>query len=208
FKVANITGQIHNTRARGTQQRIDDKVCMAALQYCRARDALLKLRGKGLWEDSLKVLEQSDVRALNERELTAQEKEDVRMGWLWRAEEVHLERVLATVAAVGEGQHRPSWIWFTGSVHEDADDPLTRAALRVEWAKAKVRADRWEEEVVLLDEEMRRVLEFCRWKVSWWAEQVPRREALPAPLAEGLKAYAAEQADMEHRISLSWTAKW
>lgn len=78
----------------------------------------------------------------------------------------------------------------------------------MEWAKAKARADRWEEEVVLLDEEMRRVLEFCQWKASWWAEQVPQREALPAPLAEGLKAYAAEQADMEHRISLSWTAKW
>lgn len=32
---------------------------------------------------------------------------------------------------------------------------LTQAsALRVEWAKAKVRADRWEEEVVLLNEEM------------------------------------------------------
>ena len=78
----------------------------------------------------------------------------------------------------------------------------------MEWAKAKARADRWEEEVVLLDEEMCRVLEFCQWKASWWAEQVPRREALPAPLTEGLKAYAAEQADMEHRISLSWTAKW
>ena len=132
FKVANITGQIHNTRARGTQQCIDDKVRMAALQYRRARDTLLKLRGKGSWEDSLKVLEQSDVRALNERELTAQEKEDVRRlrernGVVVEAEEVHSERVLATVAAVGEGQRRPSWIWFTGSVHEDVDDPLTRA---------------------------------------------------------------------------------
>jgi hypothetical protein len=34
-------------------------------------------------------------------------------------------------------------------------------ALRVEWAKAKARAARWEEEVVLLDEEMRRVIQFC-----------------------------------------------
>ena len=81
-------------------------------------------------------------------------------------------------------------------------------ALRVEWAKARARADRWEEEVVLLDEEMRRVLVFCGWKASWWAEQPPRREGLSAPLAEGLQAYAAEQADMERRISLSWTAKW
>lgn len=84
----------------------------------------------------------------------------------------------------------------------------TSAALRVEWAKAKARADRWEEEVILLDEEMRRVLVFCQWKSAWWLEQVPLREGLRPQLAEGLQAYAEGQADMERRICLSWTAKW
>jgi hypothetical protein len=82
------------------------------------------------------------------------------------------------------------------------------AALCVEWAKAKARADRWEEEVILLDEEMRRVLEFCRWKALWWTEQVPRRENLSAQLAEGLCAYAEEQANQEQRICMAWTTKW
>jgi hypothetical protein len=132
FKVANITGQIHNTHAWETQHRIDDRVRAADLQYRRARNALLKLRGNGPWEDSLKVLEQSDVRALNERELTAQEKEDVRrvrerIGLVVEADVANQERVAATAAAVGEGQRRPSWIWFTGNIHEDVDDPLTRA---------------------------------------------------------------------------------
>jgi hypothetical protein len=62
--------------------------------------------------------------------------------------------------------------------------------------------------VVLLDEEMRRVLEFCDWKAVWWMEQVPLRDGLPAPLAEGLSAYAAEQADMERRIRAAWATKW
>ena len=78
----------------------------------------------------------------------------------------------------------------------------------MEWAKAKARANRWEEEVILLDEEMRRVLEFCKWKASWWGEQINRREGLAEPLAEGLRAYAEEQADMERRICQSWSAKW
>ena len=78
----------------------------------------------------------------------------------------------------------------------------------MEWAKAKAHADRWEEEVILVDEEMRRVLEFCRWKTEWWLEQVPLREGLRPQLAEGLHAYAEEQADMERRICLSWTNKW
>jgi hypothetical protein len=43
------------------------------------------------------------------------------------ADEANAERVVARVAAVGEGQRRPSWIWFTGNMHEGVDDPLTRA---------------------------------------------------------------------------------
>lgn len=78
------------------------------------------------------MLEQSDVRALNERELTAQEKEDIRRvreraGVVVETDEVNTERVVAAVATVGEGQRRPSWIWFAGHSLEDVNDPLTRA---------------------------------------------------------------------------------
>ena len=66
FKVANVTGQAHNTRARETQGRIDVKVRAAELQYRRSREALFKLRHHGSWEDTLQVLAASDVRALNE----------------------------------------------------------------------------------------------------------------------------------------------
>jgi hypothetical protein len=230
FKIANVTGQIHNTRARETQSRIDDKVRAAELQYRRSRGALLRLRGHGPWEDTLRVLEQSDVRALNERTMTAQEMEDIRRlreraGIVVEADDGRAETVVATVAAVGEGERRPSWIWSTGTWHEGADDPMTRAgefslkfsydtlligatALRVEWAKSMARADRWEEDVVMLDEEMRRVLAFCEWKADWWMRQVPLRQGVTGPLAEGLNAYAAEQADMERWIHKAWSEKW
>lgn len=62
--------------------------------------------------------------------------------------------------------------------------------------------------MILLDEEMRRVLEFSSWKACWWKERVSLRESLPGPYAEGLCAYAAEQADMEQRIRAAWTTKW
>jgi hypothetical protein len=77
FKIANVTGQINNTRSRETQNRIDDKVRQSQLQYCHARTALLALRGKGEWEQVLQVLERSDIRALNERQMTEQEKDDI-----------------------------------------------------------------------------------------------------------------------------------
>ena len=134
FKVANITGQTQNTRARETQSRIDDRVRVAEWQYRHSRDALLNLRGHGPWEDTLRVLEPSDVRALNEREMTVQEKEDIRRvreragaTSVVCVDNASTERVVATASAVGEGQRRPSWIWFSGNLQEGENDPITRA---------------------------------------------------------------------------------
>ena len=228
FKIANVTGQINNTRSKGIQHRIDDKVHHSQLHFNRARTTLFALRGQGEWEKVLQVLEKSDVRALNERQITEQEKDDilrVRMRGGRNTDNLDDERAIATVAAVGEGQRRPSWIWYSGNSHENIDDSVTRIgmlysqsstmdstdsliALRVEWAKAKARADRWGEEVVLLDEEMRRTLEFCSWKAAWWESRITQRVPSDGPLADGLRAYAYKQAALEREISDKWALKW
>jgi hypothetical protein len=68
------------------------------------------LRGKGEWEQVLQVLEvleRSDVQALNERQMTQQEKDDiewVRLQVRVTMDGIEDERVIATVAAIGEGQ--------------------------------------------------------------------------------------------------------
>lgn len=83
--------------------------------------------------------------------------------------------------------------------------------MHVEWAKAGARADRCEEEVVMSDEEMRQVLQFCNWKAGWWREQGDRRANLlqgRPSLIKGLSAYAAEQAHLEEMIAKQWEEKW
>jgi len=136
FKVKNVTGQKHNTRAREVQHRIDDKVKTSQVQYCRVRAALMNLRGPGSWEATLQVLNQSDVRALNERELTEQEKYEERRVRARHEnqrkdsdeeEEIGDIRVVAKPAEVGEGQRKPSWIWFSTSRGEDMQDSTMRA---------------------------------------------------------------------------------
>lgn len=134
FKVANVTGQIRNTRAREQQHRIDDKVRAAALKYRRARAALKHLRGSGVWEQVLQVLNNQDIRALNERELTRQEQDQeakrhaangiVTQRDVDRAAEDG--RRTQKVSSVGEGHRTPSWIWFTNVGVEKVNDPLTR----------------------------------------------------------------------------------
>ena len=81
-------------------------------------------------------------------------------------------------------------------------------ALRVEWAKCQACADRWNEEVVLLNEEMRRVIEYCGWKASWWKQQASQRGDVSPELAEGLLAFAEEQAAMEDSIAIRFASQW
>lgn len=83
-------------------------------------------------------------------------------------------------------------------------------ALRVEWCKSKARAARWREEVILVEEEMRRVIAFSHWKAKWWIDQAERRQAVDDALKDGLKAFALEHADSETKfanyLDLQWAA--
>lgn len=84
-------------------------------------------------------------------------------------------------------------------------------ALRVEWTKAKAWHEHWWEEAVLLDEEMRCVQQFCESKQLWWRDQLGLRDLRANPdttLAEGLHAYATEQAGIEVQIAADWSEKW
>lgn len=73
------------------------------------------------------------------------------------------------------------------------------AALRVEWLKARARRDRWKEEVDLLVTEISRAALFFNNRAEWWNSLVGRRSQLPPDLLDGLRAYAAHQADIQHR---------
>lgn len=68
--------------------------------------------------------------------------------------------------------------------------------LRLEFLKCRARAMRWTEEVELLNEEMRRTLEFFSWKWRWWMCRT--RSCIGGSSGrgyeEGFTAYAMSQA--------------
>lgn len=94
------------------------------------------------------------------------------------------------------------------------------SGVRVEWLKARARAQRWEEEVRLLREEMERVLRTFSFMATWWEGQTGRMDVemessygaqtmvVDDTLREGLLAYAAEQADMYRGLRTSFEGKW
>jgi hypothetical protein len=64
-------------------------------------------------------------------------------------------------------------------------------ALRIEWAKACVKAMCYAEETDLLEEEMHRMLQFFQWRADWWWARVGSRAARQDEvLREGHGSYA------------------
>ena len=81
-------------------------------------------------------------------------------------------------------------------------------ALRVEWSKTRARAARWREEILLLEEEMRRSIESCLWRSHWWQSRAQQRAESESHIAEGLAAYAWEQSLVEQHRAICWATQW
>lgn len=52
------------------------------------------------------------------------------------------------------------------------------------------------------------MIEFSEWKVRWWKEQAFQWQDVSSELAEGLRAFAEEQADMEVTIANRFASQW
>ena len=106
-----------------------------------------------------------------------------------------------------------SWIWRVPGSHDSIhpsgpDSEEFIDGVRVEWMKAKTRADRWSEEKELLQEEMRRVLELSEWKASWWLAQRHRRGDEHTSVLQGLATYAEKQAAVYNRLAVRFAGMW
>ena len=80
--------------------------------------------------------------------------------------------------------------------------------MRVEWAKTKARADQWSEEVLLLIEEMHRVIVYLEWKATWWMDLADARSDAPIHVQHGVAAYAAKQAAICRSMATSFASHW
>ncbi|KAJ8522798.1 hypothetical protein ONZ45_g627 [Pleurotus djamor] len=125
-----------------------------------ALEGLAKRLKKSGWESMILPLQDSDVRSLKEGD----------------------------DAGSSEGRRRLSWIW---SAQHTSDSKFVKGkneALRIEWCKARTRAHRWQEECILLSEEMCRVVAFHTWQAGVWNRRAHQEAQSP-----GAAAYAWRQ---------------
>ncbi|KAK7032539.1 hypothetical protein VNI00_012937 [Paramarasmius palmivorus] len=188
------------TKTRAFRDQIESRVKSSEISYKRHRASLYALRGPGEWEKVLRELRPEDIRAMGERTLLAEEQETFRQAQkLAGISEKEIEEALfgaetnvPTVEdtnVLSSKSSTASWIWYVAGDRMSTDRQKDiQIGLQVQWCKARARAQRSREELELVDEEMRR-------EVSPW-------------LADGLKAYASEQSDIERRRGASWQVSW
>ncbi|KAK7018251.1 CxC2 domain-containing protein [Favolaschia claudopus] len=205
FRHRNVTGQRGLTRGQGVLRQVEVRIHKAKLRYRYARNALLRLRGHGPWERVFRALAEEDVRGINERARTEEEKaEQERLRALGQIVEGGVGA--AGIVAAGEGSHTMSWIWYKTQIGDGDEEMID--ALRVEWCKTFARTRRWHEEIVLIDEEMRRTVQYGVWMEEEWERRAGARSRCSSELAEGLRAYAEEHIRRERRTRQRLTKEW
>lgn len=177
------------TRNRALYDRINIKLSAAVSTYRLARAAVATLAPNeefGRWKEQLQELQKTDVRGPGQEEP---------------------ER--------STSRYIQSWIWTSAphpSTSPSVEDPDLHAALRTEWCKAQERASRYEEEVELVIEEMRRTLAFFQWIAKEWdlrATSLPFGDsALDITTVAGIAAYAHKQASTYRRMVSIFVNDW
>ncbi|KAJ7243627.1 hypothetical protein B0H12DRAFT_1022985, partial [Mycena haematopus] len=184
-----------NMRSLDKIAALNDQIKRVARAYRAARVALVSL-GKEVkhneWERTLLPLAEDDVRGLPQTTFHDPERKSKKK----RRKKAKMDRPL-------------SWIWATrGEDWDPGSDVAMNEAVRIEWAKTRARAMRWEEEVDLLEEEMRRIQQFLQWRSDWWRARVNGRGLAPGPQQEGEAAYAIRQASIQSTLAMEFAKEW
>ena len=184
FKKVNVsgTGNRPNTRMLTLWTRFDKKTKRAAQTYRTAWSALRILDPKGSWTSHLKELQDKDIRG------PGKDPEDT---------------------STTNSRFEPSWIWLVSqSSNLGLDEEEFNDNMQIEWAKARARMMRWKEELLIIQEEMRRVIAYHGWRAAWWRDRGVSRSQADATVLSGLSGYANKQASiytrMAERCALYW----
>ncbi|KAI0073201.1 hypothetical protein K474DRAFT_1722408 [Panus rudis PR-1116 ss-1] len=190
FKTMNVsgTGNKPNTRIRTLYGKYQGRINLAAKRYHMAYAAMQNLDPQGEWSKQFQYLHDKDISGPGRD----------------------------NDSDPSEGRYVLSWIWRTATTQARSTSAEAQASqaeydesMRVDWAKAKARMERWEEEIELLHEEMRRVVAYFQWKANWWDQQKSLRLGDGTPeLQAGLNAYALRQADMFSLLAERMVSTW
>lgn len=235
FKNKNVRGQKEGTRSRAVIDRVHKRAIRLVHKYRVARRAKMELDGPGDWERMFQELRNEDVRSytnakkktqngrrgiwedgfeppapvpvglMESDEKSDEDASDIEMEEVGRQTDQQILK--ARKKGTGETRKEISWIWTTMTMNVESSEHANEI-LRSEWTKSRARTKRSREEVLLLLEEMRRVLEFLEWKAAWWDERQEGLMVIAPDINEGLCSYAVDQATLQRSLAASFRLLW
>ena len=205
------------TRSRGVFEGLYVRIAQVSARYRDSRVALLRLHPSGGWFPFLQELTNADVRGPGP-EGDASKSRFV-PSWIWRVKKApptppDLPGFSPPSPTQPLDQSLASSPITTPTTDEDCElsEKEIEDSMLVDWAKARERAKRFEEEVELSVEEMRRTLLYFSWKVSEWERLAEERaksdKPPPAATLQGLRAYAYRQAAMYRTMVKVFVSDW
>ncbi|KAF7311359.1 CxC2 domain-containing protein [Mycena kentingensis (nom. inval.)] len=197
FRDTSAVGQAATTRSANWVSRWTERIGRRAASYNASYDAFLRLKSAEAAPE-LHPMRKEDLSARLPVESDARAVK--KMG--------HVDHARGGRSEPTEGQMDASkgysWIWFVGGVANESN----LEALRVEWTKARARRDRWDEEVALIREEMRRVLRSLRWEEKQWLRRVGDRSGVLGEISAGADAYARQQSALHRAVAERFIGHW
>ena len=115
--------------------------------------------------------------------------------------------VITVAGTSSNSQYVPSWIWLVPHVSESSEEEFNES-MRVEWAKARACKMRWKEELLLVQEEMRRVIEYMKWREGWWREHCSLRTDIDDTISSGISGYAYKQVAICRHLAEQCARYW
>ncbi|KAF7319241.1 CxC2 domain-containing protein [Mycena chlorophos] len=221
FKKKHVRHQAMNTRSRAIIAKNESHVLFHSGKYQTSWLALLQIENGDLEAVGFRRLRKKDIRCLKDAEVFSRREEKRRERAMQRKERLQQEGDLVESDAMdedartdedeggedeqfeeGSNKKLVSWIWHGAQVGADAG---MNEAVRIEWCNALALSRRWDEEVRMLGEELRRIPVFLQHKASWWLE---RARSVPlgsvsTPEAEGMLAYSLKSAALYQSLAAS-----
>ena len=189
FKKVNVsgTGNRANTRTLDSYSRIHTKLQHVANCYHVAYSALIALDPNGQWKEQFKELKPLDIQGPGRNPDNPEDGNS-------------------------NSRFEPSWIWLVTRSQKERGDNQTEDefnySMHSEWAQTRARMCRWQEELLIIQEEMRRVLAFFEWRSTWWLDQANLRINLEPSIKSGIIAYAHKQSSLSLRMADRCARYW
>ena len=205
------------TRSRGVWEGLEVRTTQVSARYRDARSALLRLHPSGEWVKFFEELKKEDIRGPGREEDDPSESRFI-TSWIWRLRAPPTPSYFpgSSSSAATPPDLAQTSLPIDESTADNENNEVSSKEMEdyilVDWARAQERAKRFEEEVELCAEEMRRTLQFFSFSASEWEKHAESRANSDNPpsanILQGLRAYAHRHSAMLRSLIKVFVNDW